>query len=76
MYEIIPSFKETIFNDNTRELFIDMGEVCVDTIMEEGIVKSIPLLNTVYNFAQVGLQLRERKFLRHTQAFIEGFNNG
>ena len=76
MYEIIPSFKETIFNENTIEVFTDMGEVCVDTLLEEGIVKSIPLLNVVYNLAQVGLQLRERKFIRHTQAFIEGFNKG
>ncbi len=76
MNKIVPSFKETIFNENTIEVFTDIGEVCVDTFLDEGVVKSIPLLNVVYNCAQVGLQLRERKFIRHTQAFIEGFNNG
>lgn len=69
MYEIIPSFKETIFNDNTIEVFTDIGEVCVDTFLDEGVVKSIPLLNVVYNCAQVGLQLRERKFIRHTGVY-------
>lgn len=76
MNKIVPSFKETIFNENTREVFTDICEVCVDTFLDEGVVKSIPLLNVVYNCAQVGLQLRERKFIRHAQAFIKGFNAG
>lgn len=43
----------TIF-DSTIDLGIDMSEICIDMLQDEGILKDIPVLGTVYKIGKMG----------------------
>ena len=52
---------------------IDIGEVFLDTVFDEGILKEIPIIGTIASLTKAGISLRERNLAKNTYAFILGF---
>lgn len=76
MSEIIPSLKNSIFNNEVKDAIKDLSEVTVDSVMEDGLLKDIPIVRTVVALCKTGLNIKERNFIRQTIIFIKQFNDG
>ena len=69
--DLIPSFKKSLFS-NTADPMIDLGEIFLDTVFEEGILKEIPVIKSIAALVKTGTALRERQMAKNTYAFIRG----
>ena len=76
MVSLITSLRETVFGDEVKDVAIDFGEVGIDGIMDEGVLREVPILKTIISVYHIGNRIRERKLLRNTIAFINAFNEG
>lgn len=76
--DLIPSMKATLFNpvvSNMGSSLIDIAEASIDSIMEDGILKDIPVLGAIVGLCKAGTSIRERNLIRQTAVFISSFNN-
>lgn len=76
MSELLPSLYNSIFNDEVLDVIKDYSEIAYDSIMEEGILKEIPVVKTVVAVCKTGLNIKERNFIRQTIVFLQQFNSG
>lgn len=77
--ELIPSMKATLFSPVTSDLggpLLDIAEAGLDSILEAGVLKNIPILGTIAGFCKAGASIREKNLIRQTAVFITSFNNG
>ena len=70
-HDLIPSLRNTIVHPMTDPME-DIGEIMIDSIFEDGLLKDIPIIRTIASFAKVGVSLRERNLAKNTYAFICG----
>ena len=75
MDKIIPSLKKTIFESSKNSL-IDLGELGIDSLLDEGILKDIPIFNLLIGVKNTAQNIHDRNLLRQTLQFIQEFNNG
>lgn len=74
---IIPSMIETLFNpvfSNMGSSLIDIAEIGLDNVLEEGFLRDIPVLGTIAALCKTGLNIQERHLIRQTALFIQSFN--
>lgn len=69
--DLIPSFKKSLFS-NTVDPIMDLGEIFLDTVFEDGILKEIPVIKSIIALVKTGTALRERQMAKNTYAFIKG----
>jgi hypothetical protein len=75
---LIPSMKETLFNpavSNMGDILIDIAELGLDSILDNNMLRDIPVLGTIVALCNTGTNLRERNLIRQTAIFITSFNN-
>ena len=75
MDKIIPSLKKTIFESSKNSL-IDLSELGIDSLLDEGILKDIPIFNLLIGVKNTAQNIHDRNLLRQTLQFIQEFNNG
>lgn len=75
MDKIIPSFKESLFNDS-YEMIGDLVETGIDSILNDDVAKDIPIVSTLIGITKVAQNLHDRNLLRQTLQFIKEFNEG
>ncbi len=68
---LIPSFRESIFRPMADPM-MDIGEVFLDTVFEDGILKDIPIIGTIAGITKATVAIRERQLAKNTYAFIKG----
>ena len=74
---LIPSMKETLFDpaiSNMGDSLIEIAEIGLDSVLDDGILKDIPILGSIAGLCKAGLSIRERHLIRQTAAFITSFN--
>lgn len=69
---LVPALQESLI-EPLGDTAIDIAEVFLDTVFEDGILKDIPIIGTLAAFTKVGISLRERNLAKNTYAFILGF---
>ena len=77
--EIVSSMQETLFETTAKNMsdsILELTELGLDELLEDGVVKDIPIIRTVYALCKTGLNIRERNFIRQTAVFISAFNAG
>jgi len=62
--------------DPTIDLSIDYAEIGIDELIENEILKEIPLVKSVKAFVDVGSAIKERAFLKRTLLFLNEFHKG
>lgn len=75
---LIPSLKETLFDptvSNMSDSLADIAELGLDAVLQDGVLKDIPVLGTIASLRKTGVNLRERNLIRQTAIFITFFNN-
>lgn len=73
--DIISSFRDSLFC-NSIDVLKEYGEIAIDAVLGQGLLSSLPIVNTVTALCKTGINLKERNYLRQTLAFIKGFNSG
>lgn len=77
--DIIPSMKDTLFNpvsSNMGDSLVEIAELGLDSVLQDGILKDIPVLSIIASLCKTGVNLRERNLIRQTAIFISSFNAG
>ena len=68
---LIPSFRDSLFKPMADPM-MDIGEVFLDTVFEDGVLKEIPIIGTIAGLAKATVAIRERQLAKNTYAFIKG----
>ena len=67
---IVKSFRQTIASDETMELVKDYSELTLDSVLEEGTFKEIPIIGTLVSLYKIGNSLRERHHFKKIAIFL------
>lgn len=74
--DIVKSAGLTLFDDNIKDLSLDCIEIGIDSIVDNELIKELPIIKTIYSITKVSMAVREKFFLKKFLAFIYEFNNG
>ncbi len=69
---IIPSFIESL--DPAKDIIVNSLEIPLDDVIENDLLKEIPLVKTIISVYKIGINLKERKAIKNTVSFINAFN--
>lgn len=75
MNEIIPSFKQSLF-ENNKDFIFDLSELGIDSILQTGLIKDIPIVQMIYGLGKTAQNIYDRNLLNQTLVFIKEFNTG
>lgn len=75
MDKLTEDFEKSLFN-NSKGVLGDYIEVGIDSFINDGILKDIPIVNTIVAVLKVGKNVHDRNLLRQTLTFIKEFNSG
>lgn len=73
--DIVESFADTMIN-TSQDTILDLSELGVDAMLEEGIVKEVPLIKVGYSLMKTTLAIRDRHNIKKFIKFINEFNSG
>lgn len=76
MEEIVPSFKETILVDDINNLGIDFMEIGLDALIDNEVVKDIPIVKSLFAVGKTAIAIRNRHLLKKTLVFIQEMKSG
>lgn len=76
MDKIIPAFEITLLDSTLSDACADISEIGIDSLLDEGIFKSIPIVNVLIGTAKTAQNIHDRNLLRQTIKFINTFNAG
>ncbi len=75
MNEVVPKFQDSLFT-GLSNVIPDIAELGIDSILNEGILKDIPVVSVLLGVKNTAQSLHDRNLLRQTLAFIDEFNKG
>lgn len=75
MYNLIPDLKKSLL-DGSKESIEDLSEVFIDSLLKDGILKDIPIVNTLSGIINTFHNIKDRNLLKQTLQFIKEFNEG
>ena len=75
MDELIPAFRQSIFNDSLADGVANIAEVGIDSIMSDGLLKDIPIVNLLLNASRTFKAIHERNLLKNTALFLDAVNS-
>ena len=61
--------------NNSIDVGIDFLEMSLDSILEDSILKEIPIVKTVYAISKTGFAIREKHMLKKTIIFLQQLNS-
>lgn len=75
MDELIPAFRQSIFNDSIADSVANIAEVGIDSIMSDGLLKDLPIINLFLNASRTFNAIHERNLLKNTALFLDAINS-
>jgi len=76
MDKIISAFEITLLDSTLSGACADILETGIDSLLNEGIFNSIPIVNVLVGTAKTAQNIHDRNLLRQTIKFINTFNAG
>lgn len=73
--KLVTELKDSLFNDDVADLCIDLTEIGIDSVMDDGVLSEVPIAKTIVALSKTGLAIRERNMLKQTLTFIRAFNS-
>lgn len=74
MNEMIASLHNTLINVG-GDWLPDIAEVGLDQCMEDGILREVPIVKTLYSVCKILYNVHERNLLKQTIHMVEGFRS-
>jgi len=75
MDELIPAFRQSIFNDSLADGVASIAEVGIDSIMSDGLLKDLPIIDLFLNASRTLKAIHERNLLKNTALFLDALNS-
>ena len=75
MNEIIPEFNDSLIINST-DIIGDYLELGIDSILENEILKEIPIFKSLLSVGKISRNIRERNCLKNLAIFINELNSG
>ena len=64
-YKILPVEEaETVIFDSAIDLDMDISETCIDMLLDESLVKDIPVLGTFYKAGKIGYSIGRITYIK------------
>jgi len=73
--ELVVSLENSLSSD-ICDTVGDLAEVGLDAVMDDGILKDIPILSTVVGLYRIGHTIRERHEIKQLALFVAELNRG
>lgn len=74
MEKILPAFEISLFDPILSDASIEMVEMGIDSMLDDGLFKSIPIVNVLIGVKRTAQNIHDRNLLRQTMKFIKTFN--
>ncbi len=75
MDKLTEEFRRSLVND-TKETLMDYMELGIDSFIDDGILKEVPIINSIVSVLKVSKNIYDRNLLKQTLIFINEFNSG
>lgn len=75
MEKFIPAFEQSVFSESFSDSIIDIAEVGIDSILEEGLLKDLPIINILLGTTRTVKNVYERNMLKNTALFLNELNS-
>lgn len=75
MNEIVPEFNDSLVIDSS-DIVGDYLELGIDSILENDILKEIPIIKTFIGIGKITKSIRERNLMKNLVIFINELNSG
>ena len=73
--ELSNSIEKTLKDSDLQNVTIGLAEVALDNLLKDGIIKDVPIINTILGFGKASLAIKERLFLKKIIYFISGLSS-
>jgi len=67
---IINNFTQTLKKTELKSLIIDSSELLIDSTLDNGIIKDIPFMGSIYKCYSIGSTIRAKLFEKQIYAFL------
>lgn len=74
MDKLVPAFETTLFDATLSDACADIAELGIDSLLDDGIFKSIPIVSVLVGLGKTAQNIHDRNLLRQTIKFINTFN--
>ena len=71
---IEPSLTKTLNSPDSETLLTNLSEFTIDQILEEGLLKEIPVIATIYKIVKIGGSIRDYVFAKMLYEFLSSFS--
>jgi len=68
--ELSNSLKDTISSSELKNIGLDIGEITIDSILKDGVLKDIPIIGSLAGIWKTGIAVNDYLFLRKLVAFL------
>ncbi len=75
MTELDKSIEETLEISDLTNINIDLAELTIDSLMNDGILKDLPIVSSFVGLANLGIKTREFLFLKKVLKFLTQMNS-
>ncbi len=74
MDKIVPAFETTLFDSTLSDACVEMAELGIDSLLDDGVFKSVPIVSVLVGLGKTAQNLHDRNLLKQTIKFINTFN--
>ena len=68
------SILETLKNSDLNSVSEDFAEIAIDSLLKDGFLKDIPVINTILSIYKTGISVKDLLFMRKILYFLNGMN--
>jgi hypothetical protein len=66
---------ETIKNDNFQDVIMDLGETDIDAVLDERVLKEIPILGSILGIGRATMSIQDKLFTKKLLTFLLQLKN-
>lgn len=75
MKNLSNSFDETIKDSDLQNIGGDLSELVIDSLLEDGVLKDIPVISTIIGLTNIGVKISDRILLNKILSFLFELKN-
>lgn len=75
MNKLPDTLTETIKDNNFQEVITNFGEIAIDSVLDEGVLKEIPLLGCFFGLAKATMSIQDKLFTKKILTFLLQLKN-
>jgi hypothetical protein len=69
------SFDSTLKDTNLSNLAINFTELTIDSLLNNGLIKDLPIVGTLVNLSKIGANIQDKLFLKKILSFLNGLKD-